>query len=310
MTTPPLSPPLYPDDAAMRRATWQMMAVTLFWGGFFVFGKMAVAEAGPMVVASLRFWLAGAVLAVVLVIREPGALKISLRDWGLALALGVTGVAGYNALCFYGFQYAPASDGAMIAPSLNPALTALLAAWFFQEPLTRPKVIGQVLAIAGVVLIFAGPMLTAQGSGDRGFGDLLFVLAAAVWSIYTLLGKVAGRRFSPLASTTYSSVLGALIMLPFAWGDLMKVQWGTLSLQFWGIVGFIALFSTVAAFLLWYDAIRAVGASRTATFHLLVPIYGVALSAVLLGERPGVLQVVGMGLAIAGVYWASKAPAR
>lgn len=296
-----------PEAADVRRATLQMLAVALIWGAFWVSGKWAVAEAGPMAVASLRFWFASVGFVILYRVREQRtAPRLTRQDWLLAFALGATGVAGYNALCFLGLHYAPASDGAMLTPSLNPVLTGLVAAWLLNETLTRNRLIGQGLAIAGVALIFAGPILTAQATGDRGLGDVLFILAAVVWSAYTLLGKVAVGRFTPLTSSMYASVFGALLLLPFSWRELAAVNWGGLTWQFWANMGFISLISTVAAFLMWNDAIARVGASRTATFNLLVPIFGVVCSALLLGERPGPWQVVGMGLAILGVYWASR----
>lgn len=305
-SSPVPAPLAHPEAADIRRASLQMLAVTLIWGVFWVSGKWAVAEAGPMAVASLRFLIAGAALGLLFAFRERPAAPMTGRDWLIAAGLGATGVAAYNALCFLGLHYAPASDGAMLTPSLNPVLTALVAAWLLHEPLTRNRLVGQGLAIVGVVMIFAGPILAAQATGDRGLGDALFLLAAVVWSAYTLLGKVAARRFSPLASSMYAAVFGAAILLPFSWHELAAVRWTALSWQFWANMGFISLVSTVAAFLMWNDAIARVGASRTSTFNLLVPIFGVAASALLLGERPAPLQMLGMALAIAGVYWASR----
>lgn len=302
----PSALPVQPDPSNVRRATLQMLTVAFIWGVFWVSGKWAVAEAGPMAVACLRFLIAGLALVVLYAVKERQWPRLSRSDLLLAMGLGATGVAAYNALCFLGLHYAPASDGAMLTPSLNPALTALVAAWLLHEPLTRNRVVGQGLAIVGVVLIFAGPILAAQATGDRGLGDILFVLGAVVWSSYTLLGKIAARRFTPLASSMYAAVFGAAMLLPFSWHELSVVKWSALSVGFWGNMAFISLISTVAAFLMWNDAIARVGAARTATFNLLVPIFGVICSALLLHERPAPLQMVGMGLAIAGVYWASR----
>lgn len=294
--------------ASDRLAILQMLLVVVFWGAFFVFGKIAVAEAGPMAVAALRFLVAAALMAGLLAWREPAAFRLRRRDMPLALALAATGVFGYNALAFYGFSLAPASDGAIISPTLNPVLTAAFAALWLHEPLTRHKVAGLVLSVVGVGLIFAGPLLLATGTPGRWLGDLLFVLSAFTWCAYTLLGKVAGARFSAVASTTYATILGALMLVPFAWGDLARLDWAGLSWRFWGAIAFMAAFCTVAAFMLWYSAIRAVGASRASSFLFLVPIVGVGLGAAMLGERPGPIQLLGMGVAIAGVAVANRRP--
>lgn len=295
-----------PTLAAQRLAMLQMLGVALFWGMFFVFGKLAVAESTPMAAAALRFIVAGVVLVALLAWREPGALWPKRQDWGLALALAATGVAAYNGLTFMGFLWAPASDGAMLNPTVNPVLTAFLAAWLMHEPLHKHKLTGLALAVVGIALIFVGPILLANAGGGRWIGDAFFIGASVVWSVYTLLGKHAVGRFSPLASTTYASVLGALMLVPLAWGDFTRLDWGGLSVAFWVSIAGMALLSTIAAFLLWHSAIRVLGASRTASFHLLVPIVGVALGVLWLGDRPGPLQWAGMALTIAGVYWANR----
>jgi drug/metabolite transporter (DMT)-like permease len=84
------------------------------------------------------------------------------------------------------------------------------------------------------------------------------------------------------------------------------MAWDHLSWTFWSAIAVLALLCTVAAFLFWYSAIRQLGASRTASFLPLVPIFGVLLGIGLLGDRPGPLQVLGMLLAIGGVYLANK----
>lgn len=287
-------------------AAAEMLGCTLLWGAFFVVGKASVGEARPLVVATLRFAVASVSLLALLVWREPQALRIGWRDGLLAAALGLTGVALYNGLAFYGFAYAPGSDGAMISPSLNPVITVLVAAFAFSEPLTRARLFGLLLALAGIALVFGGPSLASAATPERLFGDVLFVLSAVSWSAYTLLGKLAVRRFSPLASTTYAAVAGLAMLLPFAASDLARVRWGELSAGFWGAVAFLAWGSTVAAFLLWYHALGKVGAARTASYLPLVPIFGVALGVIALGDRPTSVQLAGMAIAVAGVYAANR----
>jgi drug/metabolite transporter (DMT)-like permease len=291
------------------RAGVQMVLCTLLWAAFFVSGKLAVAEAGALAVAALRFLVAGVVLTVLLFAREADAFRLSGRDWLLALGLGATGVTLYNALTFLGLTMAPASEGAMISPSLNPVLTVFLAALWFKEPLSRNKVGGLMLAIAGLALIFGGPMLGAQMTGSRLLGDLLLLASGVAWSAYTLLGKLAAGRFSSLASTTYASVVGGVLLLPMAAQPLQAVQWGALTPAFWGHILFLALGSTVAAFMLFQNSIRLVGAANTVSYLPLIPIFGVLMGVVLLHERPTVLQMAGLAVAIAGVILANR-PAR
>jgi drug/metabolite transporter (DMT)-like permease len=261
-----------------------------------------------MAVAALRFLVAGTALAVILARQEPQAFSLSKRDWGLAIALGATGVAAYNALTFLGLAIAPGTDAAMISPSLNPVLTVFFAALWFKEPLTRNKTLGLGLAIAGLALIFGGPALSAHASDKRWIGDVLFLVSGVVWSAYTLLGRLTASRFSSLASSAYAAMLGAVILLPFAWGDLVHVHWAALSPAFWGHILFLAFGSTLLAFMLFQNSIRLVGAAGTVTYLPLIPIFGVVLGVLFLHEQPGPVQVAGLAVAIAGVITANRRP--
>ncbi len=296
------------DSGRASLPALEMVLCTFLWGAFFVVGKLAVGQTSPLAVATLRFSVASAMLLVLLAWREPAALRLSGKDVLLALGLGATGVAGYNALAFLGFAHAPSADGSMISPSLNPVLTAVLAAPLFGERMTPARLGGLAITVVGIALIFLGAH-RASASPDRWLGDLLFILSAVCWSIYTLLGKLAAHRFSPLASTTYASVAGALLLLPLSLGDLAKAKLGELPWSLWAEVLILAAGCTVVAFVLWYDAIRRIGPARTSSFLPLVPIFGVLQAALLLGERPAPLQYAGMALGVAGV-WVANRPGR
>lgn len=289
-----------------RRAAWQMLAVTLLWGAFFVCGKWAVAEAPPMAVGVLRFAIATVLMGAWLTWQEPSAWRLNARGWLLAGAMGLAGGTIYNGLSFYALQLAPATDGAMISPALNPMLTILLAAPLFGERLTAAKIGGVALGVLGLGLIFIEPMQTAAAGPSRFWGDLLFVAAAVAWSTNTLLVRASKGLFSPLACSTYVTVFGWLFMLPLAWADLGRLHWGALSAGFWGSIVFMAVGCTVVAFWLFYDAIGRVGASRTASYLLLIPVFGLVLGMVLLGERPSALQLAGMTVTLLGVWTATR----
>ncbi|GEM_PF-398118 len=323
MRTTPLSPtsriplsPTPPSPTGRSHAPWlnsvqlacmQVLVCTFFWGAFYVLGKVAVSEAPPLVVATLRFLLAGGLLLGLLVVREPGFPRLTRRDAVLIFGLGFTGVFAFNAFTFQGFLYAPSSDAALINPSLNPVITALLATVLFGERLWRMKIYGMGLSIIGLVILFA-----SHGAGEsatpshRWLGDLFFVLSAVAWSAYTLLTRVALKRFSSLALTTYTAIAGLLMLLPFSARDLVQVPWAALSGRFWLSVAMLAFLCTVLSFLLWNGAIRRAGASRAASFLPLVPVFSLALGAIVLQEEFTLVHGLVVACSIVGVSLANK----
>ncbi|MNK51595.1 putative amino-acid metabolite efflux pump [compost metagenome] len=283
----------------------QMIFCTLFWGAFYVLGKLAVLEAPPLVVATLRFLIAGSVLYGMVLVREKGLPRLSPSDRWLVLGLGFTGVFAFNLLTFQGFLHAPATDATLINPSLNPVLTAIMATFLFNEKLWRTKIYGMGLSVLGLAILFASHPVGAP-TGDRLLGDGLFVLSALAWSLYTLLSRVAVKRFSSLVLTTYTALAGLLLLLPLSVRDLLQVPWAALSWRFWISIAMLAILCTVFSFLLWNGAIRRAGASRTASFLPLVPMFGLALGALILREEFTPIHGVVAACSIGGVYLANK----
>lgn len=285
-----------------------MVLMAVLWAGGFVIGKLSVSTVPPEMVAFLRFLIAGLVLLGLLALRQRHALRLERRDWWLVLGLGATGIAGYNLLFFWGLRYSLASDGAMIIPTLNPLITLFVAPVVLGEALTSRKLAGAAVSLVGQVLIFWTLLEAAATDPARLQGDLFFVGSAVCWSAYSILGRIAARRFSPLASTTWGSLGGLLLLVPFA---LYAVPGSSgYSGFFWANAVYLALGATVAGFLLWSRGVHTLGASRAAVFINLVPVFAVTMAYLFLGERPGGLQVLGMLVVLAGVSLAGTTPRR
>ncbi len=290
-----------------------LAVMSLLWAGSFVVGKLTVASVPPEVVAFLRFAVAGSVLMGLLALREPDSLRLWRKDWPLMLGLGATGIALYNLGFFFGLRYGLASHGAMIIPTLNPLITLFAAVPLLGEGLTRRKLSGAAISLVGQVLIFWTLFQQIAGHADRLLGDLFFVGSAVVWSLYTILGRVASRRFSPLAATAWASAVGAVMLIPFALrGARASAAAGTAAYLgnplFWANVLYLGLGATVAGFVIWSRGVTRLGASRAAVFINLVPVSALALSAAFLDEPVTWVQVGGVLLVLSGVYLAGSTP--
>lgn len=283
-----------------------MVLMALLWSGSWVSGKVSVASVPPEIVAFLRFLIAGIGMLGIMALRDWKELGVSWRDLPLVLGLGISGIAGYNLLFFRGLQLAPASDGAMIVPTLNPLLTLFVAAMLLGEPLTRRKLIGASISLVGQVLIFWTLVDAALHDPTRLSGDLYYVVAAVFWSAYTILGRIAARRFTPMAATTLASVSGVLMLLPFALWSYSGTSGFTL--PFWGHIFYLSWGATVAGFFLFVRGVSRLGASMAAVFINLVPVFSVILASIVLGEHVTLLQIVGMLVVLGGVYMAGTRP--
>jgi drug/metabolite transporter (DMT)-like permease len=287
-----------------RAAVGQLLLVAVLFGGTWPAGKVAVEHAPPLTVATARFLLATVLLAGLVRMRGRPLALPARRDVPLVLALGLTGIAAYQAFFLIGLVRTPASDGAILVPGLIPVFTTLLAWRVFKERPSRRVWLGFAIAVVGLVVVVdpAGAV-----SSSRLVGDLILVGASVCWAAYTILGRSATTRFDPLLATTYASAAGTLMLAPFSvtgWGTLVHAGAAT-----WLAVLYLAPLGTVLAFVLYYDGVRSLGAARAAAFTLLVPVFGVSSAILVLGEPLRAGLAVGGLIVLAGL-WLVQRPAR
>lgn len=281
----------------------KLIACTLIWGGTFIAGHIVSNALPPLTAASIRFSIAAALLLVLAWKREGGLPKLSMQQLGATAALGLTGIFLYNFCFFSALGKMEASRSALFI-AMNPIVTALAAAAVLRERLNWQKWAGIGIAFVGAtVLITRGEPMAALHdiSQSIGVGELMMLGAASCWAAYTLVGRAALKGLSPIAATTYASLWGLGFLLITASHELPNVAWASLGWQVWASVTYLGAFGTVVAFVWWYEGVKALGPARTAVFNNLVPVFGVSLAALMLGEQVMASMIAGGLLVATGV---------
>jgi drug/metabolite transporter (DMT)-like permease len=292
-----------PPEEAMpssdRAAYLMLTAMAIFFGGTWVPAAVAVDAVPPFAIALVRFGIAAVLLYGWARLARRSLSPIRGRDWLLVAGLALTAVAGYNWLFLTALTMAPATDGAIIVPGMAPVFTAILAGLVLGERLGTRGIVGLALAALGLYLV-VNP--TGGTSAERLLGDALFVAGAALWGVYSVLARIASRRFNAVSASLYGITLGAIILLPLA---ILEGGLGTLASAPVGAllgIGYLAVFGTVAAFVLLNLGVARIGAARASAFALLVPVVGVVTSVMFLGERLGPLTLVGGAIVLAALW--------
>jgi drug/metabolite transporter (DMT)-like permease len=272
------------------------VTVALCWSGSWTAGKLGVAAIPPIELSTIRFALAGILMLVVA--RATGA-SLGLTKLPLVIVAGAFGVFGYNALVFVALTIAPASDGALIVPTINPVLTVLFAS-FIGERLTTNKLIGLAIATVGAAVVI-GAATGLTFTGQRLVGDLLMLGGAACWSVYAILGAITTRHGSPLGVTAIACLAGAAMLFPLGflehgYADVPSWPFGA-----WLDIAYLVVFSTTIGFVLFYWAVRRFGAGLASMVSYLVPIFALIQAVTILGERPSPLEIVGGAIILVGV---------
>jgi drug/metabolite transporter (DMT)-like permease len=287
-----------------RRAAYvTLVAGMVAFGGTWPAGKVAADHVTPAVIAVVRFASAAVLLWLWARVAGRPVPRPRRADLPLVLVLGATVVFAYNLFFLYGVRHSTAADGSVLVPGLIPVATALLA-WGVRGERPRPRSqLGLAVAFAGLVLV-ASP--TGGVGSDRILGDALFVGAAISWSVYTLAGRRAIAQYGSVSANVYATAAGALLLLPVSfldggWAPLAHAPVGALA----GIA-YLSAIGTVLGFVAFYEGVRLIGATRTASFALLVPIFGVLSSVLVLGEPLRASLAVGGAIVIVGLWLAES----
>ena len=293
-----------PEQA--RTVTYvKLIAAMAMWGGTWIAGRVIAQElSAPLAVATLRFVLSGLAVCAFMLLSE-GRLPVpqSSRDWGLIWALGFFGIFLYGLCFFFGLQRIPAGRGALVV-ALNPAVIVITAWLIGKERMTPRKAVGSLIALAGCLTVIGNGDPLALFQGTVGLGEWLIVGCVLSWTAYTFIGWQATGRFSPLATTFYASLSGAILLglAALLQGDIDPAAW---SWRVWSGMGFLAIFGTAIAYTWFTDAVHRLGAGHASIFINLVPVFAVLQAALLLGERLGLAVLAGGTLVIAGVWLTS-----
>jgi drug/metabolite transporter (DMT)-like permease len=225
-----------------------------------------------------------------------GALRAALtpRDWGVVVLLGLFGNTLFHSLLVLGVHRTSPGHAAILV-ALSPVLAALLARGLHGEPVGRRRAIGIALGFVGVALI----VLRGSHSAASLLGDALSLGASLSWAIYTVVGKPLLARATPLAVTTWATLLGALPLLALGLPGLRAVRWAALAPGEWLLLVYLSAGTIALANLLWYVALARTATSRVVAFSFLVPLVATTI-AVLAGQETLSPAFVGGAVAVLG----------
>jgi drug/metabolite transporter (DMT)-like permease len=287
----------------MRFTAWLVLVATLLlWSGNWIVARAVRADVSPAVATVGR-------LVVVLLILAPFALPglrrkwtmISKRDWQILAGLGLAGGGPHLALQWLGLHYTTAASGILYL-STTPIFILLMSRPLLHERIRLAQWLGVAVSFCGVFLVATqGDPLAL--SFNR--GDVMALASMVMWAAYTVLLRVRRDPLDLVELLVVVCAFGVIFMAPWlAWEALGA---GRLQLGFEGSLA--VLYSAIGSLLLayagWSYVVTRLGAARAGVTMHLMPAFGVALSALFLGEYPRWYQFAGIALILAGVATSS-----
>lgn len=285
----------------MRQTAWAghgaALLTILIWGTTFISTKVLLTSFQPVEILFLRFVLGFLALCLI----YPRRLQLGERRQELWFAAaGLCGVTLYYLLENIALTYTLASNVGVLV-SVSPVFTALFSHFLLRrEKLCPAFFAGLAVALAGVVL------LSYNGSAVLKLdprGDVLALLAAAIWSAYSLITRHISSFGYPVVQTTRRIfAYGLVFMLPalliFGFRPSLAAVLEPVNLL--NLV-YLGLGACALCFVTWNFAVGKLGAVKTSTYIYLVPVVTLATSALVLGEPVTPLSAVGAALTVAGL---------
>jgi drug/metabolite transporter (DMT)-like permease len=284
----------------------RLIAVPAIWGGTFVAGKHVVGTFSALMGSFERYVIACVALLIAAIALEGGLPRLTRPQWFATFVLGLLGVFAYNLFFMGALERLPASRAALII-ALNPVITIALSSFALKERLSPRRWAGVALALAGVWIVISHGDVISIASAGVGLGELFMLCAVTSWALYTIIGRKVLTGLSPIAATNYAALFGTLLLGLAAVPEIGTLHAGLFDWQMIAALLYLGVGGTALAFVWYYMSIRKVGASVASIFNNLVPVFGVAISVLVLGEPLLPSMLVGGAVAIAGVYMVSRA---
>lgn len=229
--------------------------------------------------AGYRFFLSGVLTFALGCLLERRILRMKRENFGVIFRQGVLQTT-IQYVCFYiGLAHTTGAKGSII--NASNAFVSIVAAHYMirSERMTWKKGLGCILGLAGVVLVNLEP--GGFGGGFRFLGEGMVLLCTIAYGVSTVLLKMISDRESPMTITAYQTLIGSVLLIVTGWclhGEVSVNTWKSSALLF-----YMALLSTVA-FSLWTLLLKYNPVGKVAVYGFTIPIFGVLLSGILLGE--------------------------
>lgn len=274
------------------------IVTVLIWGTTFISTKVLLTDFKPIEILFFRFVIA----IIMLYIICPHRMKIKDKKQEVYFILaGLSGITLYYLLENIALTYTLASNVGVIV-SASPFFTAFFSCILKKnmKSMTKEFIIGFIIAFAGIFLISFNDI---NGMQINPKGDILALLAAAVWAVYSILcRKIGSFGYNTILTTRRIFFYGILFMIPalFIFGFEVKAERFFKLTNIYNIL-FLGFLASALCFVTWNYAVKKLGAIKTSVYIYIVPVITIVTSVIVLKESITLRLIIGTILTLSGL---------
>ena len=279
-----------------------LLGACFLWAVSFVATKIALEVVPPLTVVSLRLLIAAGCFLPVLM--TGGRWKTAANGPTL---LKLLGLSLFGAGLHYGFQtvglQTTNASNASVYVATGPITILLLAVVFLGEKLNVRKILGIVIAVAGVLVVMGMDTITGFELDGNLVGDLLVFASIVMWGCFTVFGKKVTDQLGALTVTAAVTLIGAAWMTPVGVLEMQRTGFSLAEITptAWAAVTYLGAACNFFAVLLYFTALQRTESQKVGVYLYSIPPMTAVAAAMVLGEPITLGLIVGTTLVIAGV---------
>ena len=279
----------------------------IIFGFSFLFSKIALNVAHPLIILAVRFTVAFLLLNILWAV---GFVKINFKGKNVKkiLIMAVCQPLLYFIFELYGIAGTSSAISGVII-SLVPIAVIVISSLFLKE---KPTVLQIVFSVVSLLSVAAISILSNNGNNNSIIAIVLLLGAVTCAAVFNILSRSEAEKFTPVERTYMMFLVGAVgfdIIAVAALRENLIPQFllATANYEFWGAIVYLAGLSSIAAFLMYNWATTKIDAVRASSFSNVITVVSVFAGVVINGEKLTILQFIFCLLIIIGVYGANRA---
>jgi drug/metabolite transporter (DMT)-like permease len=288
-----------------------LILLFVIWSNAFTAIKYLREVLSPMQLVLARFVPAASFcLAYLLALpsRRKESAEILRRAPFELIAMGLTGVAGYNYFLFLG-QSEVKPGAAALLTTLSPLFTLLGSVVFLKERVPLKRILGILIAFSGLYIVVRWGRVGLGRASGLSHTELRYVLITALaplcWTFYTILGKKVLAKTSAMTVTYLTIIIGTLPFLGAAGRPFISTV-ASLTPLHWVALAYLTVLCTLMGFWIWFAALKSLPATLVASFIYLNPPFAALFGSLLFKEEVTGLFVLGAAVLLFGLYLAQS----
>ncbi|MGA1863067.1 DMT family transporter [Deferribacter thermophilus] len=269
----------------------------LFWAGNFVIGKWISASIPPVALVFWRWVVAFIILLPFTANKIYQQKHLIQKNIKLLAAFGFLGVTLFNTLIYKAMHYTTAIN-ALLINSFVPILIFIISFFIHKLIAKKLQILGAIISLIGVIIIITKGDLNSLITLKINPGDILVLIAALSWALYSVLLKNLDNDLHPLVFLETIIFIGLLFLFPIY---LFSNKSFEVNIKNIFVILYVGIFASVLAFICWNRGIKEVGANKGGNFIHLMPVFGTIMSILLLGEQFFFYHFIAIILVFSGI---------